>query len=166
MSLDIHICFLDDDKDQLDLILETFRKKGITRVANVEIYTNIDKFLAELHNMNIGIFDHHLGAQRTGFNIVEEIHKHNQQRRSIAKIKVIIMSATTDVHVPIRYMNEKKAAYFAHKYPREGSFYENLVAYTLETIEDVKSDLLLEAKLKNGETIIDKWTNESVKAGR
>src|SRR4051812_7002017 len=147
MKAEIHILILDDDPDMLDLIRKEFDRAGIHKYKT---FTHASEFLENLDEANIAIIDHRLDGV-LGFNIIENIYQHNKQRRSIAKIKVIIISGEYDVDVPAHYMNTQKGRVYLNKNSRKYNFYEALVDWTKIVIEEVSEDVAYDNRLSERE---------------
>lgn len=147
MKAEIHILILDDDPDTLELIKAEFDKAAIEKYKT---YTDASEFLDNLDCANIAIMDHRLDGI-LGFNIIENIHQHNKLRRSIAKIKVIVISGDYDVDVPAHYMNTQKARVYLNKNSRKYNFYEALVDWTKIVIEEVSEDIAYDRRLSERE---------------
>jgi CheY-like chemotaxis protein len=158
----IHILVLDDDKEELELIAEKFDGNGI---KGYKTFYSREEFEKNLASAYIAIIDHSLNGATKGFNIVEKICEHNKERTSIAKMQVIMMSGTRNHSIPIYYINNRLARFWADK--NEPTFYDDLVSYTKIVIAEIGFDLVIDTSLKEQEEMVNllknkvkEWHNE------
>lgn len=142
-KLTINVCVLDDDQDTLDLVREEFTIRRISAIAEISFFRDPHLFINSLDNTNIAIIDQRLGGKTTGFDVVDIIQEHNKKR--ISKIKVIVMSGTSDMDVPIYYLNQQKARFYIRK-KNDDSYIKGLADSTEIAIEEVIEDMCFETR--------------------
>lgn len=126
-----HILILDDDPEELELIQKAFNS---SRITNYRVFTDVAEFFeCFTDDVFLAIIDYNL-AGITAKEVVEQIHDMNAARQTVSKCEIIVISGTTDIRIPIYFMNEKKADYFLRK-EHGASFYEQLTVYAHKAIE-------------------------------
>lgn len=125
-----NILVLDDDPTELELIKMHFDKGGVT---NYEMFTEVELFFEHFtEDVYLAVIDYRLGGT-TAIKVTDRIHQICQQRKSLATCEIIVISGTTDIRVPVYFINSKKANYFLIK-DNEGEYYYELVVYAQKAI--------------------------------